>query len=411
MVAVSLALLVFLIDTGLLGLLTIGISICFAITTRSFLVLVLSGFNILLGIAFDYFLRVRPQGFEFYSGNGASVDVLCLLSLLTYMAIAMLDTPKGGSKRAVTIEARLPQFSRLMYYPCVLAILLCALFILRNEKNLLTSSFDIRELVKYPFLEYFGIIAFFAIGAAGQEKRKLLVAYSSVIFLIAVCLLTSYRMVAIVISMAVIFMRYRERTINKSVFAALWCGAYVLLMLISYVRLGMENVGFDSLVGYVDGRLDNTFTGVIETALIYTGISEHQDYAENFMHFLGTIAPLPSSFIPDSMQYIVHIHNVYPGKIPGGGILAGFFIYFNYLLVVPVSLFLFFALRRAKKKTIFGVMYFITFICVARWWLYGPFVFFKFFGVFWVIYFINFLALKYEGRLRQRRRIPSGVGL
>lgn len=397
--------LVYMTDASLLGLLTVAMSVSLAVNTRSFLVLVLSFFNVLLGIAFDYFLRVRPNAFNFYFSNGASVEFLCLLSLLVYMVIAVMDSPKGGSRRAVTIEAAIPQFSKLIFYPAVASILLCGVFILKNERTLLASTFDISDLNRYPFLEYFGLIAFFAIGAAQGERKRLALAYFSAIFLILVCLLTSYRMVAIVISMAVIFMWFRGRTISKGVFVALWAGVYVLLMLISYVRLGMDEIGAAALVGYVDGRLDNTFTGVIETALIYTGVSENLSLIDNLKHLVGTVLPVPSSFVPESFQYIVHVHNVHPGRLPGGGLLAGFFIYFHYLLAVPVFLFLYLAIRKSGVSPIYGVMYFVVFICVARWWLYGPFVFFKFIGVFAVLQLINLASLKYEGQLRRGRMV------
>lgn len=395
------SLLIYLFDSNTLGIFTVLLSIFFIMKTESFLVFLLSFYNIMIGIAFDYYLRVRPYAFDFYFGNGASVEYLCLLSILIYLAINCLERQKKVWSSTVIIRARKPEFSRLIYYPFLLAIIGCSLFILKNERTILSSTFNIRELVKYPFLEYFGIIVLFAIGSARDSKAKEIFAYAASTFLILVCLLTSYRMVAIVIGLSLIFSRYCGVAVKKSLLLSFGAFFYSALMVISYIRLGASDIGISHIFGYVDnGRLDNTFSGVIETALIYTAVSQTQSFSQNIMHLIGTIAPLPSSFMPDSTSYLVNLFEIHRGKIPGGGLLAGFFIYFNYLLAIPVFAFLFFALRYSTRKVIFGAMYFICFICVSRWWLYGPFVFFKFFGIFFLLYLINIISLTYEKRIK-----------
>jgi hypothetical protein len=316
----------------------------------------------------------------------------------------MSDGKTKGFSKSMTIQARLPEFSSLLYYPFLISIIGCSLFILKNESTILTSSFDLRELVKYPFLEYFGIIVLFAIGSAKKSKTKELAVYGAALFLVLVCLATSYRMVAIVIGLSIFFAKYQNSPINKSLMIFLGVFFYSMLMVISYVRLGANSLEPSRLLGYVDGRLDNTFSGVIETALMYTSVSHNQPLSQNIMHFIGTILPLPSSLLPDSMSYVLNIFKVHPGKIPGGGLLAGFFIYFNYMLVIPVFAFLFFSLKYRNKNALFGSMYFICFICVSRWWLYGPFVFFKFSGIFFLVYLLNLAVLLFEKKLTKRNQ-------
>lgn len=403
--AILTCLMTYAIDESLLGVLTVALSIFFIIKTRNFLIFVLSAYNIMTGLAFDYYLRVRPHAFDFYYGNGSSVEFLCILSIACYIVIAYMgDDKENGFTKSMTIQAKLPEFSSLLYYPFLLSIVGCSLFILKNESTILTNSFDLRELVKYPFLEYFGIIVLFAIGAAKNSKPKEFAVYGAALFLVLVCLATSYRMVAIVIGLSIFFTKYRNVPINKNLMIFIGIFFYSILMIISYVRLGANSLELSRLLGYVDGRLDNTFSGVIETALMYTSVSYNQPLSQNLMHFAGTILPLPSSLLPDSMSYVFNIFKVHPGKIPGGGLLAGFFIYFNYILIIPVFTFLFFSLRYRNKNALFGSMYFICFICVSRWWLYGPFVFFKFSGIFFVIYLLNVTSLAFEKKLTTNKQ-------
>lgn len=402
---IFICLMVYAINESLLGILTVVLSIFFIIKTRNFLIFALSAYNIMTGLAFDYYLRVRPHAFDFYYGNGSSVEYLCILSIICYVVIVyMSDGKTKGFSKSMTIQARLPEFSSLLYYPFLISIIGCSLFILKNESTILTNSFDLRELVKYPFLEYFGIIVLFAIGSAKKSKTKELAVYGAALFLVLVCLATSYRMVAIVIGLSIFFAKYQNSPINKSLMIFLGVFFYSMLMVISYVRLGANSLEPSRLLGYVDGRLDNTFSGVIETALMYTSVSHNQPLSQNIMHFIGTILPLPSSLLPDSMSYVLNIFKVHPGKIPGGGLLAGFFIYFNYMLVIPVFAFLFFSLKYRNKNALFGSMYFICFICVSRWWLYGPFVFFKFSGIFFLVYLLNLAVLLFEKKLTKRNQ-------
>lgn len=382
-------------------------------TTKSLLILILSAYNILLGVAFDYYLRVSPNEFTSYYGHGSSVahgssvEYLCLLSIAIYLTINIISENRPFKpSSSVTIHARQLEFASVIYYPSLLAIIFCSLFILKTEQALLGKNFDIQELVRYPFLEYSGILVLFAIGAAKKNKSKELAAYGAAFILVLVCLATSYRMSAIVIGLSIVFSRYIGKEIKKSNLALIGIPIYISLMAIGYFRQGVTDITFSLLLGYVNGKLDNTFTGVIETALIYTSVSQQQDLTQNLIHLIGVIAPLPSSLLPDSTSYASNIYNTYRAKVPGGGLLAGFFIYFNYLLAIPVLSFLYFAIRNSTKSTACSIMFFICFTCVSRWWLYGPYVLFKFSGIFAFIYLLNAIALGYEKNLEKIKKTP-----
>jgi hypothetical protein len=149
------------------------------------------------------------------------------------------------------------------------------------------------------------------------------------------------------------------------------------------------------IMGYQNGRLDNTFTGVIETGLIYTEIAANSNSAQIFKHLIGMIAPLPNTFIPD--EYIYSVSAIRDYIMPGGGIFAAFSIYFSYSLSVIYLTVIHFAKERAQHSVYFGILLLIITATSARWWLYGPFVIFKYFGIFLLIYisskFIEMLLL------------------
>ena len=399
LIAIAFCMAIYLVAPTYLGIATIGISALCMVKTKNLLCLLLSCLNISTGVAFDYFLRAKLHTYTFYFNNGISGELLCLVSIITFIAITtMASFYEPDIKSGVTIPAILPKFSSFLYIPCVLLILGCITFIISSEKSVFSQTFDAYELQKYPFLEYIGLIVMFAVGSANGGKKKEFIAYIVSAIFILTCLITSYRMVAIVTTLALIFMRYNNKIISKKFVITAWLSSYVVLTAISYLRLGIFDISPENVLGYVNGRLDNTFTGVIETALIYSGVAAKQDITTNLLHLIGTIAPLPNSLLPTAMLYIENVHEVHSGKIPGGGLLAGFFVYFNYLLVGPVFVFLYLAFKKSKSSRICGALYFIAFICIARWWLYGPFVFFKFTGVFLGIYLANLIALNVEKR-------------
>ncbi|MCO7472015.1 hypothetical protein NJG16_18240 [Stenotrophomonas maltophilia] len=372
---------------GLFGCLAsiVGIAL-----SRTIVYLFLSFINFSLSIAFDNFLRVDPI-FYFYDGTGVTVGYLCLVSTLLYCVIGMLDMTRKGSGRGLLIDFRFPEVSAGIFWPFALVVLGIAVFVFQSESFVLSTRYDAYELQKYPFLEYVGLLIAFMLQAAKGSRLRRVVGLSVALVYIVVCLATSYRMVAIICSLATFMVIYNGRKVGKPLLVSCWLGAYVGLTYISYWRIGIFEVSLENIFGYVNGRMDNTFTGVIETALIYTSIAKTQGVMENLGYLLGALLPVPNSLIPDSMLYIVDAMQRY--KFPGGGALAGFIIYFRYLYAIPYLWFIYIAFKRSHLGGIASGMYLILFITVTRWWLYGPYVIFKFFGVLLLIMLVNKFAL------------------
>lgn len=358
--------------------------------SRTIVYLFLSFINFSLSIAFDNFLRVDPV-FFFYDGTGVSVGYLCLISTLLYCAVGIFDMTRKGSGRGLLVDFKFPEVSAGIFWPFALATLVAAGFVYQNESFVLSSKYDAYELQKYPFLEYFGlVIAFMMQASVGSRFRRVVGLIVAAIYIL-VCLATSYRMVAIICMLAAFMTYFNGRRIGKPLLVACWLGAYVGLTYISYWRIGIFDVTVENIFGYVNGRLDNTFTGVIETSLIYTAIAKGQGVLENFGYLVGALLPVPNSLIPDGMLYIVDAME--KARFPGGGSLAGFVIYFNYFYIIPYFAFIYIAFKRSHLGGIASGMYLIVFITVTRWWLYGPYVIFKFLGVLLLIMVVNKVAL------------------
>jgi hypothetical protein len=395
MAAALTLLLVYICTPTYIGLLTIIFSLAGIVLSRTPLFLFLSFLTFSLGVAFDYYIRVSPY-FYFYLKNGVSVEYLCFVSGLLYSFFLYFDRyTESPSLRYVSIDVNFPKVSRYYYCPLLLLVLFVSNFIINNTSNLLSGDFDAYDLQKYPLLEYMGIIlAFLILSAKRNGKFYLYTAYvvgSGFIFL---CLITSYRMVAIISALSMIFVSQNKKRINKVPLALVWLFSYVILTFISYFRIGIFDVNLENILGYQNGHLDNTFTGVIETALIYTGMYSKLGFDQVFAHLIGTILPLPNSLIPDSMLYIVEANRRY--NMPGGGALAGFVIYFSYFLLIPFLSYVRFATKHANKNRFAAVMCLILFSTITRWWLYGPFVIFKFFGAFLILYGLNHVLLSCE---------------
>lgn len=389
--------------TDLGGLFGVAVSILAAVMSRTIIMFMLSLVNISLSVAFDNFIRVNPT-FYFYgrgggsgsSGEGVDVAYLCLVSTLMFCIVGIIDSNrKGKFERNFLVDFKVPTISVSLFWPLVLTILGIGLFVVAREDFVLSSTYNAYELQKYPMLEYVGLLIVCAI----QSSRRMSVihskiAYAVAIFFTIVCLLTSYRMVAIVCAFSIFAMYYTGKEVRKRNLVAIWAVAYVGLTYISYWRVGHYDISLQNIMGYYNGRMDNTFTGVIETALIYTEIGRYQEFGQKMGHMIGALLPVPNALIPQDMLYLVSAKERY--GFPGGGALAGFFIYFNYLYAVPYILYIWIAYRYAGRSAVASGMYIILFITLLRWWLYGPYVIFKFLGIFLLLMLINFFAMKID---------------
>lgn len=369
--------------------------------SRTIVFLFLSFLNFSLSIAFDNFIRVDKY-FYFYRGDYSEVYTLSVVSLIAYCVIGILDMLRSSGSGRFLINFEFPKISRLYYWPCVAIIVFSAIFIIRSESFVFSSDYNAYELRKYPFLEYISILIAFMLFS---DSRKRFLSYIVAAFFIVTMIATSYRMVGIICTLSVMMVMFNKVNLRKSLLVAAWLGAYVFLTYISYWRLGHFDVSLENLFGYFNGRLDNTFTGVIETALAYVHISSDLPLGENIGYLIGTLLPVPNTFIPDSMLYILDAKEKY--TFPGGGALAGFFMYFNYLLAIPYLWYFIVAFKGSLRPSFASGMYFILAITITRWWLYGPYVIFKFLGVMSILLFINMLLVFFESGISRISRVSE----
>ncbi len=306
--------------------------------------------------------------------------------------IGWLDmTRASGKTRPPLIDFEFPVISPLLFWPLIVITLGTAIFIVNNEHFVFENAYNAYELQKYPFLEYISlVIAFMIQSARASNKLRLFAAYASAAAFIIIALATSYRMVAIICTLSVFIIAFNGTKLRKAPIIIAWLVAYIGLTYISYWRINYFDISIENILGYVDSRMDNTFTGVIETAMVYIDIGGKQDFLENIKFLIGAMLPLPNSLIPDSMLYIVDAKEKY--RFPGGGLLAGFIIYFNFIYAIPYALYFYYAFRNSHRAGIASGMYFIICITFTRWWLYGPYVIFKFLGVFLLLMLANHVA-------------------
>ncbi len=395
----SVVLVTFGVNGSYLGIVGILLSTLGVFTSKNLLTLVLSFLNFSVSVAFDYYLRVWMHGYEFYDEGGIGVVYLCVISTLLYLYILSLDWYfYAGVSPEYKVHVEVPDIkyvaSAYMYYPLLIMVIWCSFFVYANAGSMFSISFDLKELKKFSFLEYFSVIIFFLLRSnVSIQKRNVALALCFV--LVAVILLASYRMVSIIFLMSIALAVFSGLRVNRVWVILAWVVFYIWLAAISYIRGDGLSIDFYKILGYKEyGYLDNTFTGVIETALIYSSIYENNTYVIRLFEFIGVLLPVPGSFIPDFMVYYNDLSDKYIGRIPGGGLLAGFVIYFDYLLVPFVLLYAYIAYRKMSigMDAIWSVaMAFVFFVSVSRWWLYGPYVLFRFLGVFLVFLLLDSL--------------------
>lgn len=389
LMAASITLLAYLFYAEYIGVLIVVFSAVFFFFSRSLAVAITGLFNIPLGVAFDYFLRVNYHGFEFYGSNGMTVEYLAILTLFLYLIFVVFDifsSPVKSSKLIFFVKT--PVVSNVLYYPFSALIIGVTFYVMANTRSVFHSGFDLGELKKFSFLEYVALVIFFYIKSARSKKQRwgaILLSLCSTI----VMLMTSFRMVSIVYFLSVVAAS-REKLVVGRVFliSASFIG-FVVLSLFSYFRQGVFSVDVARVLGYKSGVLDNTFTGVIETSLIYSFAATFQGVLENLKYLLAVVLPVPNSLIPSDWLYFVDVYERHHGRIPGGGLLSGFFDYFNFLISAPVLIYFLYAMKKCDKNVLAGGMCLILTICVSRWWLYGPYVLFKFLGFYVFLLLVN----------------------
>lgn len=375
-----------------LGLLGIYLSLAGILLSRSFLMIVLAFLNVSVFIAFDYYLSAKGLIFEFYDGRGSDIASLAIATQIFYVFLIFLDFKYVTSKGLNFIA--MPVFNltgnRQLYYLSLVFIMYTTIFIQQNVSFISSGAFNLEELQKFSFLEYVSVFVF--LGGVSIENRKqknLFITLTSI--LIISCLLASYRMVAIIYFMTLVVVIYQGKYFRKNILVFLWLCAFILLASISYIRGGIYEFTLLNILGYKDfGYLDNTFSGVIETSLIYSTIYIDTSFTQRLIQLIGLLLPVPGSLIPNEMIYYYDLSEKYIGRIPGGGMMPGFFYYFDYI-TVPIFLFYFYLVFKSYSKPLniySNIILFVACTTITRWWLYGPYVLFKLFGVCLLVYFI-----------------------
>jgi hypothetical protein len=385
-----------------LGLLGIALSVVGILLSRSILMLVLAFLNVSVFIAFDYYLSAKEQIFEFYDGQGNDISSFAIATQIFYIFLIFLDIKYIPYKGLNYIA--MPTFTlagnKKLYYLSIAFITYTLFFIQQNVSFISSGAFDLEELDKFSFLEYISVFVFLGGISIGNEKQKILF-ITLVSTLIATCLLASYRMVAVIYLMALVIVIFQGEYFRKNIIVFLWVCAFILLASISYIRGGVYEFTFLNILGYKDfGYLDNTFSGVIETSLIYSTIYTDTSLIQRFIQLVGLLLPMPGSFIPNEMIYYYDLGEKYVGRIPGGGMMTGFFYYFDYI-TVPIFSFYFILVFKSYSNPLSiysNVILFVACSTITRWWLYGPYVLFKIFGVCLFIYFVVSCSEYFIGR-------------
>ena len=379
-----------------IGIIIILISIIGTFTSRNLVVMIFSLMNIFLGHAFfNYIDQGNP--FVFYYSNGIEIEYLAKVTFSVINIIYFLDYKYTNYNfHSLNFKIKTYQINQKFFFPIFFIIFFTAMFLFLKEINVFSEGFNKLELEKFSFLEYLSILIFFLFASIREKKTNYLLAIFVVSFLIIVSLLSSFRLVAIIYSLSLFFCMSKENTTNRLLFLFFTLVGGYVVSVIGLYRGWIPSADLLSLVGYKNGILDNTFTGIIETALIYSSSSTEQNIFQNIKFLIGVILPLPNSLIPDDFLYYKEIYTKHFGRIPGGGLLSGFIIYFNYLLVPFILFYFHYAFKHAKDNKHSAAMYYIILVTLPRWWLYGPYVLFKFLSFYFVVYIITQSILKNE---------------
>jgi hypothetical protein len=162
--------------------------------------------------------------------------------------------------------------------------------------------------------------------------------------------------------------------------------------------LGAKDIGSNINV------LDNTFSGVIETSLMYTSFSHSlESIAEKVSVGISLLNPFPKFLLPEAHQFHALAKYYHGGRVPGGGIFAGYMIFGGYLVALPYLL----AVKCAssclsgalisfndKYRDLVFLLSAALFIAIPRIMLYDPSALWRFLLLLFVLYIANSVILQ-----------------
>lgn len=404
-----------------LGLWMLTLSLWILLVAANVTTVIYAFINIFLAVTFDYYLRWQDSTMLFYRGGGASLEQLGLVTTIILLLFYAMDRSRISH---INTHAHVPElnlrFSRLAGWVSSFALMACSFYVITSTGTILEQQFDLNEIGRYAFLEYAALLILVSLFSTerGSHARFFFIASAAAYTL--VLLLASYRMASTVSGLALFLGLMSGKSIAKYKIIGFFVIGFFSMAFVGLLRGDHTNINLLAMIGYKQMGsfgyvLDNTFTGVIETSLIYTSFSQHIPFAQKVGYFFAIIAPLPSSLLPGSLDYHSAAKAYHQTRVPGGGIIAGYVLFTDYLLIVP--LLWFFArsqtikLRirktmRRQHNSLQHLLFAILMITIMRWSLYGVYVLFKFLGIMFVLLFLD--AIYSSLTSRRSRRVTIG---
>lgn len=366
------------------------------------LTLIISAFTIPLGQGLQYF-QDDVGRLVFIDASLGLINVLASLCVAFSLILLFLDFHYGSYQpKKVIVDILLPKVPRLLFVPCLLLILVVILFVSSTVSPIWSAGYDVFQQNRYGVLEYLGVVTLLVYCSIPNRTKRITLFIRILFFFLTLVLFSwGFRMAAVMCLLSVVVGEFNGKSFGR--FLIIWVVfiGYVFLNLIGALRFG-GIPDFGTVIGVGVGKLDNTFTGVIETSLMYMEQSSMIDFTVKIYQFLGYILPVPLSMLPNDVNVANVVYSAY-WKVAGGGSLLGFFYYFWFLLPPLIITILFKAYKYGSSHTIYGGLMFILIMSAPRWYLYSPHVIVKFFIMWLLVLILSVLLFSAD------RRIKSGV--
>lgn len=112
-------------QTDYLGVWMGSLSVLLFLLSRQILLCLLSANYFLLSIAFDYYIRVRPNFFLFYDGSGITVEYLAIVCLIPLGIVFFFDAQSNQTEiRYAEVPVLSFRFNAAICIPASVAIIL-----------------------------------------------------------------------------------------------------------------------------------------------------------------------------------------------------------------------------------------------------------------------------------------------
>lgn len=363
------------------------------------LTLIISAFAIPLGQGLQYF-QDDVGRLVFIDASLGLINVLASLCIAFSLFLLFLDFRYGSYQpNKVTVDILLPKVPRLLFVPCLLLILVVILFVSSTVSPIWSAGYDVFQQNRYGVLEYLGVVTLLVYCSVPKRTKRIILFLRIGFFFLTLLLFSwGFRMAAVMCLLSVIVNEFNGKSFGR--FLIIWGVfiGYALLNLIGALRFG-GIPDFAAVIGVGDRELDNTFTGVIETSLMYMEQSSMIDFSVKGYQFLGYILPIPLSMLPSDVNVAKVVYSAY-WKVAGGGSLLGFCYYFWFLLPPLIITILFKAYKYGSSHTVYGGLMFILIMSAPRWYLYSPHVIVKFFIMWLLVVILSILFFSADWRIK-----------